>query len=98
MNREPLQNRRGPASSTSSADGSSSVAEAVTERLAPHLGDFNAQVWVRTIAQKKLSKAPEELQAGDLEGLLEGLRPSLNTLLGRRATGDLLQRIAREVG
>lgn len=74
-----------------------SVASAVTDRLTPHLGDFNAEVWVRTIAQKKLGKAPDELQPGDLEGLLEGLRPSLNTLLGRRATTDLLQRIVREV-
>ncbi len=74
-----------------------SVAAAVTDRLTPHLGDFNAEVWVRTIAHKKLGKAPDELQTGDLEGLLEGLRPSLNTLLGRRATTDLLQRIVREV-
>lgn len=81
-----------------SSSGASSLAEAVTERLSPHLGDFNAQVWVRTVAERRLKISPENLQTENLAELLEGLRPSLNTLLGRRATEDLLQQIAREVG
>lgn len=98
MNREPFQGSGGRTSPASSAAEASSVAAAVTERLAPHLGDFNAEVWVRTVATRKLDKSPEHLEPRDLEGLLEGLRPSLNTLLGRRATEDLLTRITREVG
>jgi len=78
-------------------DSSSSISEEVAARLAPYLGDFNAQVWVKTVAKRDLSLAPEELTASDVPTLLNGLRPSLNTFIGRTAADELLQKILREV-
>lgn len=74
------------------------IAEQVSERLAPYLGPFNAEIWVKTVAERKLSLAPGELAAGHLEALVEGLRPSLNTFMGRAAAEDLIEKIQREVG
>jgi hypothetical protein len=73
------------------------ISEQVAARLSPYLGDFNAAVWVKTISERRLSRPVAELSQDDLPALLEGLRPSLNTFIGRDATGRLLQRIAREV-
>lgn len=70
----------------------------ITRRLAPFLGAFNAQVWVKTVAERKLGLAPEDLGQEHLEALMEGLRPSLNTFMGRAAVEDLLRQIGREVG
>lgn len=77
---------------------STPVTEQVTEQLAPYLGAFNAAVWIKVVAQRDLGKTPEELEATDLEGLLEGLRPSLNTFMGRGAADELLKKVLREVG
>jgi|GEM_PF-839225 len=76
---------------------SPSISEQVVERLAPYLGEFNAQVWVKVVAQRNLDTTPEELSRSDLEPLLEGLRPSLNTFMGRSAADDLLKKVVREV-
>lgn len=78
--------------------GTASLSAAITERLAPFLGAFNAQVWVKTVAERKLGIAPEELGKEHLGALVEGLRPSLNTFMGRAAAEDLLRQIGREVG
>jgi hypothetical protein len=69
----------------------------VVERLAPYLGDFNAQVWVKVVAQRNLEMEPEDLTVADLPPLMEGLRPSLNTFMGRSAADDLLKKVSREV-
>lgn len=75
----------------------SSISQQVSERLAPYLGAFNAEVWVKTVSERKLGRAAEQLTAADVAALLDGLRPSLNTFMGRSAAGELLQQIGREV-
>jgi hypothetical protein len=75
----------------------SSIAEQVAERLAPFLGSFNAEVWVKTVAERKVGIPVDQLAPADLGALLEGLRPSLNTFMGRSTADELLQRIGREV-
>lgn len=75
----------------------SSIAEQVAERLAPLLGSFNAEVWVKTVAERKVGITVDQLTAANLGALLEGLRPSLNTFMGRATADELLQRIGREV-
>lgn len=74
-----------------------SIAEQVAERLAPFLGSFNAEIWVKTVAERKVGIAVDQLTPANLGALLEGLRPSLNTFMGRSAADELLQRIEREV-
>lgn len=75
----------------------SSIAEQVAERLAPFLGSFNAGVWVKVVAQRDLDLGADELTRSDLPQLLEGLRPSLNTFMGREAAAALLDRVQREL-
>jgi hypothetical protein len=77
---------------------STPLSEQVMDQLAPYLGDFNARVWVKVVAERDLGVGPEEVTEEDLEPLLEGLRASLNTFLGRSAAGDLCKKILREVG
>jgi hypothetical protein len=74
-----------------------SISEQVSERLAPFLGSFNAEVWVKTVAERKVGITVDQLTPANLTALLEGLRPSLNTFMGRSAADELLQRIEREV-
>jgi hypothetical protein len=76
----------------------SGMSEQVTERLTPYLGPFNARVWVKAVAQRELGLLPEELNAGHLAALVDGLRPSLRTIMGRSAADELLLQIGREVG
>jgi hypothetical protein len=76
---------------------SSSVSEQVATRLAPYIGAFNAQMWIRSVARRDLGIAPEELAGGHLPKLLDGLRPFLQTLMGRGTADDLLSQIGREV-
>jgi len=74
-----------------------SIAERFTARLAPYLGAFNAEVWVKTVAKRDLSLLPEQLTAAHVPALAEGLRPSLNTFIGRQAADDLLRQILQEI-
>lgn len=79
-------------------ESSMPVAEQVAEQLGPYLGDFNAAVWIKVVARRDLDKAPDELEPEDLETLMDGLRPSLSTFMGRGAADDIRQKILREVG
>ena len=74
-----------------------SIAEQIAERLTPYIGQFNSRMWVKAVARRELGLAPEELTAAHLGTLLDGLRPSLSTLMGRGAAEDLLLQIGREV-
>lgn len=76
---------------------STSVYEQLAARLAPYIGQFNAQMWIKSVARRELALAPEELTAAHLAQLLGGLRPFLQTLMGRATADDLLQQIRREV-
>jgi len=76
---------------------SMSISEQVSARLAPYLGEFNAQVWVKTVAERKLGVPAEGLTLEHISRLVEGLRPSLNTFMGRAAAAQLLKKIGREV-
>lgn len=76
---------------------SSSVAEQVATRLAPYIGAFNAQMWIRSVARRGLGVAAEELTEAHIPKLLDGLRPFLQTLMGRSTAEDLLSQIGREI-
>lgn len=73
------------------------VAEQIAARLAPYIGQFNARMWVKAVARRELGMSPEELKTAHVSTLLDGLRPSLSTLMGRGAADDLLLQIGREV-
>lgn len=75
----------------------SSVSEQVAERLAPYIGQFNAQMWVKSVARRELGLTPEDVTAAHLASLLGGLKPFLQTLMGRSTSDELLQQIRREV-
>jgi hypothetical protein len=74
-----------------------SLADRVTERLAPFLGPFNARVAVKTFAQRKLGLDPGAVTAEHLPALLAALQPTLSTLAGQDAARMLLEKIRREV-
>lgn len=76
---------------------SSSCSEQVAARLAPYIGQFNAQMWIKSVARRELGLSLEEVTSAHLAPLLSGLRPFLQTLMGRATTDDLLQQIRREV-
>jgi hypothetical protein len=75
----------------------SSVSEQVATRLAPYIGAFNARMWIQSVARRDLGVSPEELTGGHVAKLLDGLRPFLQTLMGRGTADDLLLQIGREV-
>jgi hypothetical protein len=74
-----------------------SISEQVSDHLAPYIGQFNARMWVKSVARRELGLSPEELKPSDLAMLVDGLRPALSTLMGRGAADDLLLHIGREV-
>lgn len=76
---------------------SSSISEQVAARLAPYIGGFNAQMWIKSVARRDLNVSPEELSPAQLAPLVDGLRPFLQALMGRATADDLLQQISREV-
>lgn len=74
-----------------------SLSQQLAARLAPYIGDFNAQMWIKSVARRELGLAPEDLTAKHLTPLIDGLRPFLQTLMGRSTAESLLQQIGREV-
>lgn len=76
---------------------SATIYEQITSRLAPYLGAFNAEVWVKVVADRELDRAPEDLTAEDVDAVAAGLRPSLKTFMGQSAADELLAKIRREV-
>lgn len=74
-----------------------SISEQVSDRLSPYIGQFNARMWVKSVARRELGLAPEELKPAHLPTLVDGLRPALSTLMGRGTADDLLSQIGREV-
>jgi hypothetical protein len=74
-----------------------SFSQQLAARLAPYIGDFNAQMWIKSVARRELGLAPEDLTVKHLTSLIEGLRPFLQTLMGRSTAENLLQQIGREV-
>ena len=75
----------------------SSIAEVVASHLVPFLGAFNAKIWIRTVAEKKLGKSVETLSRLDVVALSQGLQSALSTFMGRVAAEELVQKIQREV-
>jgi hypothetical protein len=75
---------------------STSLSEKVAARLSPFIGTFNAQMWIKSVARRELGLAPEQLTASHLPPLVNGLRPFLQTLMGRSSADDLLQQIGQE--
>ncbi|HEY3570691.1 MAG TPA: hypothetical protein VGP73_22360 [Thermoanaerobaculia bacterium] len=74
-----------------------SFSRQLAARLAPYIGDFNAQMWIKSVARRELGLAPEDLTVKHLPPLIDGLRPFLQTLMGRSTADNLLQQIGREV-
>ena len=74
-----------------------SFSQQLAARLAPYIGDFNAQMWIKSVARRELGLSPEDLTVRHLPPLLDGLRPFLQTLMGRSTAENLLQQIGREV-
>ncbi|HEV2851703.1 MAG TPA: hypothetical protein VHC97_02760 [Thermoanaerobaculia bacterium] len=79
------------------ASDSSSIFQQVAARLTPYIGSFNAQMWIKSVARRELGLPPEDLTARHLPPLIDGLRPFLQTLMGRATAENLLQQIGREV-
>jgi len=76
---------------------SSAIADQLAELLAPYLGAFNAKISIKTFSQRALGCPAESLAREDVPALLEALRPSLYTLVGKTSTDTLLEKIARQV-
>lgn len=76
---------------------SSSVSQQVAARLTPYIGPFNAQMWIKSVARRDLGMPPEDLTHHHLSSLIAGLRPFLQTLMGRATAENVLQQIGREV-
>lgn len=76
---------------------SSSVSEQIAARLTPYIGEFNARMWIKSVARRDLGLSPEELTAEHVAPLADGLRPFLQTLMGRATADNLLQQLGREV-
>lgn len=74
------------------------IGERIIAALGPYLGPFNAKVWVKVVAEKRLGSTVEALRREHIGPLLEGLRPSLRTMMGRAAADELVDRLLREVG
>ena len=79
------------------AGDSSSIYQQVAARLTPYIGAFNAQMWIKSVARRELGLPPEDLTALHLRRLIDGLRPFLQTLMGRATAENLLQQIGREI-
>lgn len=76
---------------------SSSVSEQIAARLTPYIGEFNARMWIKSVARRDLGLSPEELTPVHVTALADGLRPFLQTLMGRATADHLLQQLGREV-
>jgi hypothetical protein len=74
-----------------------STADQIAAQLSPYIGRFNAQMWVKSVARRELALAPEDVTPKHLPTLVDGLRPYLQTLMGRATAEDLLLQITREV-
>jgi hypothetical protein len=74
-----------------------SISDDIAARLTPYIGDFNSKIWVKAVARRELGLTPDALTAAHVEKMLDGLRPSLSTFMGRGAAEDLLLQIGREV-
>ena len=79
------------------ASTSSSISQQVAAQLTPYIGQFNAQMWVKSVARRELGLSPEDLTSAHLPPLLHGLRPFLQALMGRTTTDELLQQLGREI-
>jgi len=75
----------------------SSISQQVAARLTPYIGPFNAQMWIKSVARRELGMPPEDLTQRHLSSLIDGLRPFLQTLMGRATAENVLQQIGREV-
>ena len=75
----------------------SSTAERIAGHLTPVLGSFNAKVWVKTVAEKKLGLPADQLEITHVPAIADGLRTALAPFVGRAGADQLVERIQREV-
>lgn len=76
---------------------SSPISDQIAAHLSPYIGQFNAQMWVKSVTRRELGLAPDELTLKQIPTVVDGLRPYLQTLMGRATAEDLLLQITREV-
>ncbi len=74
------------------------IAEQIENRLATYLGKHNAKTAVKTFSMRVLKRGPETLTLGDVETLLEALKPMLRTLVGGKSAELLVAEIQRDLG
>jgi hypothetical protein len=75
----------------------SSIADRISAHLTPALGSFNARIWVKTVAEKKLGVALDQLEASHVPAIADGLAPALATFVGRNGAARLVEQIKSEV-
>ena len=65
--------------------------------LSPLLGDFSARMALRNAAQRTFKRPPEQLTRAEVPALLEGLKPTLITLLGSVQAGAVLAELKKDL-
>ena len=70
----------------------------VQELLGQYMGPFTSKHAVQIVARQTLSREPEAVTRDQIPALLEGLGPSLRTLLGKASAEKLADQIRLELG
>ena len=70
----------------------------VQELLGQYMGPFTSKHAVQIVARQALSREPEAVTRDQIPALLEGLGPSLRTLLGKASAEKLADQIRLELG
>jgi NAD(P)H-dependent FMN reductase len=88
-----MQGGAGKTSGAAASAGGEPTHVRVQRALEPLLGDFTAQMAVKTAAMRALKRAPEALGPADLPALLEALQPMLHTFLGKERAQAVLSQL-----
>ncbi len=70
----------------------------VQELLGQYMGPFTSKHAVQIVSRQTLSMEPEAVTREQIPALLEGLGPSLRTLLGKASAEKLADQIRLELG
>lgn len=69
----------------------------VQELLGQYMGPFTSKHAVQIVSRQAFSKEPEAVTREEIPTLLEGLGPSLRTLLGKASAGKFADQIRLEL-
>jgi len=73
-------------------------AEVIRTRLAQYLGPFTSKNAVQMVAKQSFKTDADQVTRDQVPGLLEGLGPTLRTLLGKAGAEKVVDEIRRELG